>query len=112
METFKVMFWKSKSTIWLYFFGLNRYEWSKDDFELGGALGKGKFGRVYVSREKKTHFMVAMKIMFKSELTNGRVEKQVLREIEIQSRLKWVLIPFLSFEHKLFDFSKIIIQMN
>lgn len=65
-----------------------RYEWSKDDFELGCALGKGKFGRVYVARERKTHFMVAMKIMFKSELTNGRVEKQVLREIEIQSRLK------------------------
>ncbi|XP_055295402.1 aurora kinase B [Sitodiplosis mosellana] len=64
------------------------YEWSKDDFELGCPLGKGKFGRVYVARERKTHFMVAMKIMFKSELTNGRVEKQVLREIEIQSRLK------------------------
>lgn len=65
-----------------------RYEWGKDDFELGVALGKGKFGRVYVAREKKTHFMVAMKVMFKSELQNGRVEKQVLREIEIQSRLK------------------------
>ena len=64
------------------------YEWSKDDFELGCALGKGKFGRVYVARERKTHYMVAMKIMFKSELTSGRVEKQVLREIEIQSRLK------------------------
>lgn len=64
------------------------YEWSKDDFELGAALGKGKFGRVYLTRERKTHFMVAMKIMFKSELKSGRVEKQVLREIEIQSRLK------------------------
>lgn len=67
---------------------LYRYDWSKDDFDLGCPLGKGKFGRVYVARERKTHFMVAMKIMFKSELTNGRVEKQVLREIEIQSRLK------------------------
>lgn len=68
----------------------NSYEWSKDDFELGAALGKGKFGRVYLARERKCHFMVAMKIMFKSELKSGRVEKQVLREIEIQSRLKWV----------------------
>lgn len=66
----------------------NSYDWTKNDFELGCALGKGKFGRVYVAREKKTHFMVALKIMFKSELTSGRVEKQVLREIEIQSRLK------------------------
>lgn len=67
---------------------INSYEWGKDDFELGSALGKGKFGRVYVARERKTQFMVAMKIMFKSELISGRVEKQVLREIEIQSRLK------------------------
>lgn len=66
----------------------HRYDWSKDDFELGNALGRGKFGRVYLAREKKTKFMVAMKVMFKSELVGGRVEKQVLREIEIQSHLK------------------------
>lgn len=65
-----------------------RYEWSKDDFELGASLGRGKFGRVYLAREKETKFMVAMKVMFKSELAGGRVEKQVLREIEIQSHLK------------------------
>jgi aurora kinase B len=51
-------------------------------------LGKGKFGRVFIAREKKTEYMVAMKILFKSELVKGRVEKQVLRELEIQSRLK------------------------
>lgn len=51
-------------------------------------MGRGKFGRVYVAREVHSQFMVAMKIMFKSELTKGRVERQVLREIEIQSRLK------------------------
>lgn len=33
--------------------------------------------------------MVAMKVMFKSELRGGNVEKQVLREIEIQSHLKY-----------------------
>lgn len=64
------------------------YQWTKDDFELGCALGRGKFGRVYLAREKHSKFMVAMKVMFKSELTKGRVEKQLLREIEIQSRLK------------------------
>lgn len=51
-------------------------------------MGRGKFGRVYLAREKKSNFMVAMKVMFKSELVGGRVEKQVLREIEIQSHLK------------------------
>ncbi|XP_055386041.1 aurora kinase B [Condylostylus longicornis] len=64
------------------------YSWSTDDFELGGPLGRGKFGRVYLAREKKTQFMVAMKVMFKSELQAGGVQRNVLREIEIQSRLK------------------------
>lgn len=67
---------------------ISSYTWGPHDFELGAPLGRGKFGRVYVAREKSTHFMVAMKLMFKSEIQKGRVERQVLREIEIQSRLK------------------------
>ncbi|RAL63680.1 hypothetical protein DID88_003723 [Monilinia fructigena] len=39
-------------------------------FEIGRPLGKGKFGRVYLAREV------------------GKVEKQVRREIEIQSNLR------------------------
>ncbi|XP_035916652.1 aurora kinase B-like [Anopheles stephensi] len=66
----------------------NPYEWSTDDFEIGCPLGRGKFGRVYLTRERETGFMVAMKVMFKSQLTKWNVEKQLLREIEIQSRLK------------------------
>ncbi|XP_053666312.1 aurora kinase B [Anopheles marshallii] len=66
----------------------NPYEWSTCDFDLGRALGRGKFGRVYIARERETGFMVALKMMFKSQLTKWNVEKQLLREIEIQSRLK------------------------
>lgn len=64
------------------------YNWTKEHFEMGAPLGRGKFGRVYLARETYTKFIVAMKVMFKSELRAGHVEKQVLREIEIQSRLK------------------------
>lgn len=64
------------------------YEWSTRDFELGAPLGRGKFGRVYLARERTSHYMVAMKIMFKTELEQGNVQRQVLREIEIQTRLK------------------------
>ncbi|XP_031617569.1 aurora kinase B-like [Contarinia nasturtii] len=63
------------------------YKWSKDDFELGCKLGKGNYGHVYVAHERKTHFAVAMKIIFKSAVLKDD-EKQILREIEIQSRLK------------------------
>lgn len=34
--------------------------------------------------------MVALKTLYKVELVKGRVEKQVMREIEIQTHLKYV----------------------
>ncbi|KKY21147.1 putative serine threonine-protein kinase eg2 [Phaeomoniella chlamydospora] len=57
-------------------------------FEIGKALGKGKFGRVYLVREREHGFVCALKVLHKSELIQGRVEKQVRREIEIQSNLR------------------------
>lgn len=56
-------------------------------FEIGRPLGKGKFGRVYLAKEKSTGFVCALKVLHKSELQQGKVEKQVRREIEIQSNL-------------------------
>ncbi|KAF5275868.1 hypothetical protein FQR65_LT04107 [Abscondita terminalis] len=64
------------------------YDWSLKDFELGTRLGRGKFGRVYVAREKRTGYIVAMKTLLKKEIVKGHVERQILREIEIQSHLK------------------------
>ena len=57
-------------------------------FEIGKPLGKGKFGRVYLARERTTGFVCALKVLHKNELTQGKVEKQVRREIEIQSNLR------------------------
>jgi aurora kinase, other len=57
-------------------------------FEIGKALGKGKFGRVYLARERSQNFICALKVLHKSELQQGKVEKQVRREIEIQSNLR------------------------
>ncbi|KAI1768834.1 kinase-like protein [Hypoxylon sp. FL1150] len=57
-------------------------------FEIGRPLGKGKFGRVYLARERTSGFICALKVLHKSELQQGRVEKQVRREIEIQSNLR------------------------
>ncbi|KAJ3270641.1 Serine/threonine-protein kinase ark1 [Terramyces sp. JEL0728] len=62
--------------------------WCLDDFDVGKALGRGKFGRVYLAREKKSGYVVALKVMFKQELHENRVEKQLRREIEIQSHLR------------------------
>lgn len=62
--------------------------WKFDDFEIGASLGRGKFGRVYLAREKKSGFIVALKILFKTEITGSNATKQVRREIEIQSHMK------------------------
>jgi hypothetical protein len=35
------------------------------DFEIGKPLGRGKFGNVYLAREKDTKFIVALKVPFK-----------------------------------------------
>ncbi|KAJ8919216.1 hypothetical protein NQ315_012204 [Exocentrus adspersus] len=69
-------------------YGDSEYQWSLNNFELGKRLGRGKFGRVYLAREKKTGFIVALKTLFKKEIVKGHVERQTLREIEIQSHLK------------------------
>ncbi|CAK7563255.1 MAG: spindle assembly checkpoint kinase [Sporothrix epigloea] len=58
-------------------------------FEIGRPLGKGKFGRVYLARERSSGFICALKVLYKSELQHGSgVEKQVRREVEIQSNLR------------------------
>lgn len=56
-------------------------------FEIGKPLGKGKFGRVYLAREREHNFICALKVLHKSELQQAHVEKQVRREVEIQSNL-------------------------
>lgn len=63
-------------------------KWSLDDFEIGRPLGKGKFGNVYLAREKKTQYIIALKVLFKSQLQKSAVEHQLRREIEIQSHLR------------------------
>lgn len=62
-------------------------QWHLGMFEIGKPLGKGKFGRVYLARERSSGFVCALKMMHKSEMQLGKVEKQVRREIEIQSNL-------------------------
>ncbi|GAA5974520.1 hypothetical protein JCM11641_002072 [Rhodosporidiobolus odoratus] len=61
---------------------------SLSSFEIGRPLGKGKFGRVYMARTKaEPKYIVALKCLFKEEIVKNKVEKQVRREIEIQSHL-------------------------
>eukprot|EP00898_Chlorokybus_atmophyticus_P006789 jgi/Chlat1/7110/Chrsp57S06794 len=63
-------------------------QWQLSNFEVGRPLGRGKFGNVYLAREKRTKFIIALKVLFKSQLQHSQVEHQLRREIEIQSHLR------------------------
>ena len=63
-------------------------QWSLRDFEIGKPLGRGKFGDVYLARERKSKFIVAIKAIKKKQLLKAGVEHQLRREIEIQSHLR------------------------
>ncbi|CAA0820808.1 Serine/threonine-protein kinase Aurora-3 [Striga hermonthica] len=63
-------------------------QWSFSDFEVGKPLGKGKFGRVYLAREVKSKFIVALKVIFKEQIEKYRLHHQLRREMEIQTSLR------------------------
>ncbi|KAJ1387690.1 Serine/threonine-protein kinase, active site [Sesbania bispinosa] len=66
----------------------SKRNWSLKDFEIGKPLGKGKFGRVYVAREVKSKYVVALKVIFKEQIEKYKIHHQLRREMEIQSSLR------------------------
>lgn len=70
-----------------------KLEWTLNDFEVGRSLGRGKFGNVYLAREAKSKFVVAMKILYKEQIEKHGVQQQLRREIEIQYHLRYCFDP-------------------
>ncbi|EPB89313.1 AUR protein kinase [Mucor circinelloides 1006PhL] len=62
--------------------------WTLEDFEIGKTLGRGNFGSVFLAREKASGFIVALKVMYKEQLTALGIQKQLRREVDIQGKLK------------------------
>jgi hypothetical protein len=40
--------------------------WTLQDFDVGKPLGRGKFGNVYLAREKQSQYIIALKVLFKA----------------------------------------------
>jgi len=59
-----------------------------DDLDVGKPLGKGKFGNIYLARDRISEYVFALKILSKKQLQKHRVEHQIVREIEIQCHLR------------------------
>ncbi|RMZ66179.1 serine threonine- kinase ark1 [Pyrenophora seminiperda CCB06] len=57
------------------------------DFEVGGTLGRGKFGRVFLARHMATNYVCALKIISKAQASTGAEERLIRRELEIHKNL-------------------------
>ncbi|KAI8643180.1 kinase-like domain-containing protein [Parasitella parasitica] len=62
--------------------------WTLEDFEIGKTLGRGNFGSVFLAKEKASGFIIALKVMYKTQLEKIGIEKQLKREVEIQGHLR------------------------
>jgi len=45
-----------------------------DNFEIGMPMGRGKFGHVYLAREKRSKFIVALKVLFKKQILKNNIQ--------------------------------------
>lgn len=63
-------------------------KWSLYDFDLGKKLGTGKFGSVYLAREKKSSYIVALKVVLKPDNPKSNDARQIKKEIGIQMALR------------------------
>ena len=61
--------------------------WLIEDFTLGKPIGKGKFGNVYLAKQTKTKYPIALKVLFKAPMIQQKCIHNLKREVEIQSRL-------------------------
>ena len=59
-----------------------------NDFDMSKKLGRGKFGHVFLAREKRTGFIVAIKVLTKRQLEGHGLELLTRAEIEIQCHLR------------------------
>ncbi|TMW63105.1 hypothetical protein Poli38472_002046 [Pythium oligandrum] len=63
-------------------------KWDMEDFTVTKNLGKGKFGNVYLAKEKHSNVTVALKVLFKTPLIQDGGLINLKREVEVQSRLQ------------------------
>jgi serine/threonine protein kinase len=62
------------------------------DFEMLKELGAGKYGKVFLVRERATNFVCALKVLEKSLIKSEEITEQLIRELKIQTFLNHVNI--------------------
>nr|AFJ24782.1 aurora kinase-1 [Schmidtea mediterranea] len=61
--------------------------WCIDNFYIGKKIGSGQFGSVYLVKEKRNNFVLAIKMIRKNYIKENDLHNQLKREIEIHSHL-------------------------
>lgn len=61
--------------------------WTINDFEIGMKIGSGRFAKVYLARERKSKFVVAIKAISKKEIARGSFADLIQNEIDVQTHL-------------------------
>ena len=59
-----------------------------DDFDVGKKIGHGRYGNVFIARDKRTNAIVALKRLHIQTIVKGEIMHQVRRELEIMQKLK------------------------
>jgi hypothetical protein len=63
--------------------------WCLNDFDIGMSLGNGNHGHVYLAREKRTKYIVAIKVVNKARYQDTvGAQNMLVREIENQAQLR------------------------
>ena len=60
---------------------------SIEDFQIGKCLGKGRFGSVFLAKDKRNQVLVALKVIKKKTIKDSKMANQIKNEIKIQSCL-------------------------
>jgi serine/threonine protein kinase len=58
------------------------------DYELGKVVGQGAYGKVILSRHKKTNELVAIKCVSKEQISKLGKTRHIFREKELLNELK------------------------
>jgi len=62
-------------------------DFSIEDFQIGKCLGKGRFGSVFLAKDKKSDSLVALKVVKKKTIKDSKMANQIKNELKIQSCL-------------------------
>ena len=68
--------------------GGNLQPWTLEDFDIWKKLGEGRFGKVYLAREKQSKVAVVLKCVSKEAIFLHDLQHQIQRECELQSYVR------------------------